>query len=139
MNETKTTTRRPPRRWLTHDEVERLAGGKGRHCDVRIRVWRGKDATPVVLASQVPGGVPPHWMPNRIANYAFVSLLGFPGDGMLYFADAVAAGATDGRRELTQSYFEFYGIMTRLKLFHPEVKPKEWDFLEAVLGQPIER
>lgn len=130
-------TRKPPPRFLTHDEIESIPSKRGALYQFRVRVWRGRDATPVVLVSQLPGGTQPHWMVIKLANYAQAVLAGYPQGGMLYFADEESHVA--GRRDLTQSYFEFYGTISRLKLYRPYVMAKEWTFLEYLLDQKIER
>ena len=55
---------------------------------------------------------------------------------MVYFADEVAL---DGRRELSQVLFEFYGARHRLSLYRPSSVPADWTLLESILGQEIER
>jgi hypothetical protein len=119
-----------PRRFLTDDIVEEF--GKTRF---RIRIWQGRDATPIVLVSQVPGGTHPRSHATQVANWINGAMLSFPDAGFLYFED----GVSHGQRYLAHLVFEYFGNEHRLRLFKPEPRPKDWSFFEHVIGSPVER
>jgi hypothetical protein len=132
-------TRKPPPRFLIHDEIETIPDRRGRLHEFRLRIWRGKDATPVVLVSQLPGdSTRPNNLVTKLANYVYASLLRYPREGMLYFADEQPTEGFEGL-ELCQNHFEFFGHASRSRLFNPEFQAKEWRFLESVLNQKVER
>ncbi len=125
----------PEKRFLCHDEIEVFPGARAQDIKVRVRLWRGKYATPVALVSQVPGQCHPRQIATRVANYINESLLQYPSCGFLYYED----GATLGEQLLSQRIFEYFGHSHRLRLFKPETQPKAWDFMEFVVGEAIER
>lgn len=125
----------PPKRHLVHDQIEEFPGSRGQDIRVRIRVWRGKDATPVVLVSQVKGHAHPRVLATRVANYIQEAILRYPDTGFFYFED----GEVMGNPYLAQQLFEYFGNTHRLRLFKPEARPKDWAYLEHVLRGPIER
>ena len=74
----------PPKRFPVHDELASFPDSRGDQVEVRIRVWMGKNATPIALVSQV-GDVHPRQITLRVANYIQESILKFNGIGYLYF------------------------------------------------------
>lgn len=148
------TIQKPPTRFLTHDEIVTFPDGgygvmKGHAVverSVRLRVWQGKDATPVVLASegqpnpQFGSGL--RYITSRIANYANDAILRHPAVGMLYFeADTILPLRMNPvpAFELHAVHFEFYGHARRLKMYRPERHPMEWERFEHLMGGPVER
>ena len=122
-----------PKRFLVHDEIEEVADKHGNLHRFRVRIWRGENATPVVLVGAVDGGVHPWRMVNRLSNYVASAILGYPGPGMLYFEYG-------GDKILAQVYIEFFGPPERLRLFKPIDQRKMWEWFEDhVVGGPIDR
>ena len=121
----------PIRRHLVMDEIEEIPDKRGNLHRFRVRVWRALQATPVVLVSQVDGGVAPQRLVNKLSNYVFSAILGYPEPGMLYFQH----DTTDD--ELTQVFFEFFGNARRLRLYRPIDQLKSWLWLEYMVGETI--
>ena len=65
---------------LVVDEVVPVA----RH-RFRVRVWRRADSRPIVLLSQVNGGVPPDWCSARLANLVLRSLMRYSQPLPIFF------------------------------------------------------
>jgi hypothetical protein len=122
-----------PKRFLIHDEVETFYGSRGQGISVRIRIWMGVNATPIVLIGQVNGQPHPRQIATRVANYIQESLLYYPENGFLYYEAGLGLSAG-----LSQQVFEYFGHGQRLRLFRPETRHKSPDFLEYVLGEKIE-
>ena len=83
--------------------------------------------------SQVQGGPHPGANASKLANYINEALLGYPETGFLYFED----GDVMGVPRLDQQLFEYFGNAYRLRLFRPETRPRNWAFLEHILGSAI--
>lgn len=127
-----------PKRFLTHDEIESFPGIRKdsiKAIKVRIRVWQGKDATPIALVSQAPRQEHPRAIATQVANYINEAILHYPEAGYLYFEDAIV----QGKPYLVQQRFEYFGHDLRLRLYRPSTQPKDWDFLEFAVGSKIER
>ncbi len=95
----------------------------------------GKDATPIALVSQVFNGPHLRKFATQLANWINEALLQYPECGYLYFEDGVSVG----QRFLCQQIFEYFGYTHRLRLFRPEVRPKDWAYLEFAVGEEIDR
>lgn len=124
-----------PKRFLVHDEIEVFPGSRGQDMKIRIRVWQGKDATPIVLVSQVNGNPHPRTIAIRVANWVNEAILRYPDTGFRYFEDGDVLSVP----YLAQQLFEYFGNAHRLRLFKPETRTKDWAFLEHILGGPVER
>jgi hypothetical protein len=138
----------PPKRFLVHDELASFPDLRGDQVEVRIRVWMGKNATPIALVSQV-GDVHPRQINFRVANYIQESILKFNGIGYLYFEWGKApATMTDicskPEFELCQSFFEYYGHDQRPRMYKPSRQPKSLEHLRSlehlqhILGEKIQ-
>jgi hypothetical protein len=123
-----------PKRSLFYDEIETFPQGKV--CPrFRIRIWAGKEATPIVLVTQTRNGPHPRSYATRIANYINEAVLRYPSCGFIFFEDGVVLG----QPYLTHVDFEYFGHSLRLKLYRPTIRPRDWEYLEHVLGGKIER
>lgn len=130
---------KPPARFLTDDLVEQFTDRRGNEFPIRLRVWRGKDATAIVLASHVadpPGCMwsPPSRITIVIANHANATIVGHAKFGMIYFEDEVDRF---GARLLTECIFEYFGDSPRLKFFKPSRVPRPWSYLNTILGTAV--
>ena len=142
-------------RHLTFDEVEDWSGDK-----YRIRVWQGKFVCPVILVSQIAHGAHPRLDIVPIANYVHSAILKFPELGVSVFMDGLAGSQGDPaahgdfrrkstkddqrpkgapRRVLEYVMFEVWGCPHRLRLFNPAPVPRDWRFLQDLVGENLER
>jgi hypothetical protein len=103
----------------------------------RIRVWRAKEMSSVVLASQVVGSTPPNWMTNQIAWYALSAILKHDEEGMTYFEDEKALASDN--RILTIVHFDYFGHDLRRRPYKPSPSFCEWSTLETVVGEAVDR
>jgi len=124
-----------PRRFLTHDEVESIPDRHGKLHRFRFRVWNARGMAPAVLISQVEGETLPERLLNKLINYANSALCRYPETGILVFISDLAPCI----RSLQQVYFETYGHSDRLRLFKPLLQMKDWEYIEFVVGEPVER
>ena len=127
-------------RHLVTDEPVILFDKRDTEMSFRVRIWRGKDATPIVLASAMKSDAgelcSPFLMSGKLANYILGPMLGHPESMMVYFEDQESS---DGVRVLEQVCFEFYGNVHRLKMYRPTRTVKEWWRLESILCDRIKR
>jgi hypothetical protein len=135
-----TTNLKPPERHLVTDEVIELVDKFGTDMKFRVRIWRGSDATPVVLASPTPSDdgetYSPYCMTTKIANFVLGAMLGHPCHLMLYYEVQVFS---EGNQVLEQIHFEYYGHAHRLKMYKPSRETIEWGRLEHFLQGAVER
>jgi hypothetical protein len=133
-------TVKPLARHLITDEEVTVTDKFGTEVKLRVRIWQGRNATPVVLASPAVNDdgerYSPYCVTCKLANYVLGAMLGHPTNMMLYFEDQVLG---DGSNVLEQVYFEFYGQAHRLKMYKPERRTIEWEQLEHTLEGLIER
>lgn len=119
---------------LVNDEIEEFPNI--RTARYRIRVWRAKGQWPIILVSPAEGNMtPPHRLSSRVANYVLQAICGFPGGSFHYFE----SGNGDPKCEVSEVFFEVFGYPRRLCVFKPISKPASWEFIEAIVGQPVER
>src|SRR5271166_2230497 len=126
----------PPKRFLVHDELASFPDSRGDQVEVRIRVWMGKNATPIALVSQV-GDVHPRQIAIRVANYIQESILKFNGIGYLYFEWGKEPATMTGIYSkpefgLCQSFFEYFGHEQRLRMFRQSGQPKSLEHLQHI-------
>lgn len=136
---------RPPPRFLTDDEIIPFMSRHGAEYLYRIRVWRGKEATPIVLVTgernpKTGEFMAPSLIRGKLANFVMGAILGFPESGMLYFDTRACPDGVEGGYsvKLTQVFFEFFGHSDRLRLFRPDDRITTWEFLETILDQKVE-
>lgn len=120
-----------PARHLVDDDLVELTY-RGHRFSCRLRVWRDRSGPSVVLASRLPGGVPPSWLRLRLANLAYRAYLCFSEAGMLYFE----AGDTSKAR-LVQVAFESSGHGLRRQLVRPVERSRCWRDLEEIVGSEV--
>ena len=128
-------------RHLVTDETVTLFSKMGDELCFRVRIWRGLDATSLVLVSPTADaegfiGVSPDRLTVRMANYVLATMLGHPCHLMLYFEENIRPG--EPGTALEQVHFEYFGQAHRLKMFKPIRRPTEWDRLEYILQSPVE-
>jgi hypothetical protein len=132
----------PPKRFLVHDELASFPDTRGDQVEVRIRVWMGKNATPIALVSQI-GQVHPRQIAVMVANHIQESLLKFRDIGYLYFEWGKAPATMTGicskpEFELCQTVFQYYGHDQRLRMYKPCGQPKSLEHLRHILGEKIQ-
>jgi len=123
------------RRYLTVDDIETWAGD-----NYRIRVWQGEFVSAVALVSQVTRGIHPRCAVTQVANYVQEAILHYPALGFSMFMDGDADRPSPvPQRTLEYVSFEFFGCRHRLRLFKPAAVPRDWKFLEELVGDKIDR
>jgi hypothetical protein len=101
----------------------------------RLRIWRNKIRPAIVLASQLPGGVPPSWSRSTLANLAYQVYLAFPEKGMLYFE---SESEPEGPR-LLQITFNLLGHDVRRRLVEPVQRSRRWCDFCSIVGSEVPR
>lgn len=122
-------------RHLTHDENVEIVLHGGEPVNFRVRAWQGQALTPLVVASQhstnyTATGAKPSVASSRIANYVTETILRYSEYGFLYFEDE----EVNNEWILSQCSFEFFGHMTRLRLYKPHKQLSNWDVIEDLIG-----
>lgn len=115
---------------LTHDEpleVWRL----GLRVRVRLRIWRLRGQTPVVLVTRLEGEECPADHVGRLANLIFQAYLGCTEDLMYYFDEG-----PDGRPRAVD--FRLIGHRNdRVLLDEPQPQRSSPDAIEQLVGYPV--
>ena len=128
-------------RALTNDEVIAINDKGGVSRDFRVRIWRGFDATSIVVVTLPESQdlsihyVNPSVMSSKIANHVNSQMLGFPPTGFLYFESDPCVGETFEFVEFTS----FGSCGDRARLFDPTRITFPWDRLEFILQTEIQR
>jgi hypothetical protein len=139
--------------FLVYDEITKVPNLKrGGEYPFRVRVWMGKGQEPVALVSKPrDSDVPPSWMCSRVANrvyrdflrkpkefrYFEVQYIGTPAGHRRHrdeFASLAGAGEGD---PLAEILFERTGPIDGPILVKPITRPRTWEALESLVGEPI--
>jgi hypothetical protein len=114
---------------LVDDEIVHL-DHKGETEAFRLRVWRARDRSSVVLASQVPGHIPTWKCSALLANLAYRVFLAYDPWG-LHFVEK-------NGRDLKVVSFVAWGREDRCYLVRPEYHAFSRLELEALIGRPLD-
>jgi hypothetical protein len=124
----------PTRRHLVFDEVEDFRCSDGRVASFRIRVWRAKDSTPLVLVRQTAGRRTEFYPSERIANWVYQAVLRCHEWGMMYYE---AYRAHDGWH-VAKVMFEYAGHAERLHYYSPLSQTSNIGTVAMLAGEPVE-
>lgn len=117
------------RRFLVHDEVEGIDG-----YDYRIRVWRGREASPVVLVSESEEFGITALNTNQAAWYITSAILRHCPEKMAYFEDEAITSQI-----LSLVNFDYAGCEHRRRPFNPHRYELPWERFEKILGMSVDR
>jgi hypothetical protein len=116
--------------YLVDDEEIRFPGGRDSSV-VRLRVWRKKGRTPVVVVSQIPDKMDPSRVVTKLADIAFGSYLGYPSSGMHFYEWTEDA--------LSEVLFRPVGNTLRMKHCDPRRTRAGLAAVEFTIGCKLER
>lgn len=120
---------------LIHDEIEEFLAAKKGVVRARIRVWRAKEATPVVVISQTGKRSPEAAIPH-IANWVMSAILKHNPEGAVFFQISRSKALVGPR--VTMLCFDHVGCEHRLLLFAPIEVEKSLFYLERIVGTPVD-
>lgn len=114
-------------RHMTHDETFETDDTV-----LRIRIWQGEHATPIVLVSETDPDCESQWSASTVATYINEAILRHPLHGFLFF-ECIQQG------QVGQVHFEYFGNVNRLRYFKPTFTHRSWEYIEDAIGEQIER
>src|SRR5262245_60615895 len=110
---------------LVVDEIVPVASHR-----FRVRVWRRADSQPIVLLSQVNGGVPPDWCSSRLAKLVLRSFLGYTAVVPAFYE----LSRFDGKPRAFRVSYDTIGCPLRPILVNPKYVSLNPHVIEHVFG-----
>lgn len=126
-----------PRRFLIHDEVEEMTSADESIGVIpyRVRIWCHKDATPIVLVSEMKPWLGPDFMTGKMAWYVISAILNYMDDGnMAYFEDEPLS-----TKKLRMVTFDYAGCRHRRRPYNPKRNKWAWGDFVKLIGGPVDR
>jgi hypothetical protein len=97
----------------------------------RVRVWRRADSLPLVLLSQVQGGVPPDWCSSALANLVLRAFPGYSAVSPTFYE----LSRWDGQLRAFRVSYDTIGCHLRPMLVNPRYDPLAPRVIERVFGR----